>query len=256
MDTKKYLLILVIVIVLFSAGVASFYFLKKSTPEPNNQNNEITNLEKPKETNITPSWQPKISIDEYYWKKELPYNDVAEKNIPEIIKAANNFISFKIGNEFFQKYIKYYPYQSKISNSGEIYYLHYIVTIPEKGIDFKTTTHPVEIELTINKDLTLVKPDQITALPDCNDVDKCLSYIDRDKAINTIVADMDKTGYRAQEILLDWSIHSLQWFMRYDLPNEKLPNCEFKMGGDVSIDYNSFNDKIIKRQENCNFPGV
>ena len=258
MNTKKILLIAGIIVVFLSVVGAGFYFFKKLSPEPKNQN-EVIDLQKQQEeknNGVVPSWQPKISTDEYYWKKELPYSDVAEKNIPEIIKAANNFISTKIGNEFFQRYIKYYPYQSKVSNSGTIYYLHYIVTIPENNIDFNTTTHPVEIELTINKDLSLVKPDQIANLPDCRDINKCLKYIDRNKAINTIIVDMDKTGYKAQEILLDWSIYSMQWFMRYDLPNEKLPNCEFKMGGDVSIDFDSFNNKVIKRQENCNFPGV
>ena len=257
MNTKKIMLIAGIIVAFLSIVGTGFYFFKKLSPEPKNQN-KVTNLQKQQEENndAVSSWQPEILTDEYYWKKELPYSDVAEKNIPEIIKAANNFISAKIGNDFFQRYIKYYPYQSKVSDSGTIYYLHYIVTIPEKNIDFKTTTHPVDIELTINKDLSLVEPDHIVSLPDCSDINKCLIYIDRNKAINTIIADMDKTDSRTQEILLDWNIHSMQWFMRYDLPNEKLPNCGFKMGGNVSIDFDSFNNKVIKRQENCNFPGV
>jgi len=241
MRLQKFLLIAVIVIGFI--GVWKIYFLIPKGQEK--KNNETTSL-----------WQPKILIDEYSWKKELPNRAVAEENIPEIIKAANNFISEKIGKEFFERYIKYYPYRSSVSNSGEIYYLHYLVIIPEKGIDFKTTTHPVEIELTIKKDLSLIKPDEIARLPDCHKISSCLNYLNKDKAIKAVIADMDKIGYRAPEILFDWKLNSLQWFIRYDLPSEKLPNCKFKMGGSVSIYFDSFNDKIIKRQEDCNFPGI
>jgi hypothetical protein len=194
---------------------------------------------------------PRISIDEYYWKRSLPYSEVAEDNIPGIIKAADNLIAEEIGREFFQKYIKYYPYQSRISNDGNIYYLHYIVTIPEKGINYKTTTHPVEIELAIRKDLTLVKP---IHLPDCTNLNKCLDYADRAKAVEVITADMKALGYQAPEILLDWNFES--WHMRYDVPHEKMPNCEFNKGGDISIYFNAAENKIVKREEHCDFPFV
>ena len=248
MNTKRLFLIVGIFVISLSIVGVSFYFFKNLLPEIKKQKDE--------KNAAVSSWEPKISTDEWYWKKELPYSDVAEENIPEIIEAADNLISTKIGSEFFQKYVEYYPYQSGVSKSGTIYYLHYIVTIPEEEIDFKSTTHPVEIKLTINKDLSLIKPDQIDNLPDCNDINKCLNNINRNKAINAIIADMDKTDYRAQEILLDWSIYSMQWYMRYDLPNKKLPNCEFKMGGNVSIDFDPSNNKVIKRQESCNFQGV
>jgi hypothetical protein len=258
MNTKKILLIVGIIVVSLSVIGTGFYFFKKPSPEPKNQK-EIPDLQKQQEEKndeTTSSWQPKISTAEYYWEKELRYSDIDEKNIPEVIKAANNIISTKVGKEFFDKYIKYYPYQSSVSNSGTIFYLHYIVTIPEKNIVFKTTTHPTEIELIINKDLSLTKPEQITSLPDCKDINQCLKFVDRNKAINAVIADMEKNNYKAEEILLDYDFYSMKWHMRYDLPKEKLPNCEFKMGGNVSIYFDAFNNKVLKRQENCNFRGV
>ena len=129
---KKILMIgCIVVIVLFGLMGSIFYYLnKQKIPESS-------------------SWQPKISTDNWYWKKEIENKAVEEKNIPEIIKATNDYISDKVGEEYFNKYIKYNPYQSMVNPDLTYYYLHYLVTIPEKGIDFDTTTHPIDIQLNV-----------------------------------------------------------------------------------------------------------
>ena len=139
------------------------------------------------------------------------------------------------------------------------YYLHYLVTIPEKGIDFDTTTHPIDIQLNVKlsqetKSIESIEP--LKPLTDCHDISKCFNILDRDAMIKIIVDDMKRTGYKAEAIVLDWNFYNFEWYARYDLPNEKTPLCKFKMGGTVSIRVDSLNNKITERKFDCNSPGI
>ncbi len=253
MNTKRNLLITGIIVIFFGIAGTGFYFFKKSLPEQNNS---------PGQNNQT--WPPKISINTEDWGAAIDYSGVKEKIIsntlgPKIIKTANAYISNKIGEEFFNKYVKLVNYHPDF-DAG--IWLDYVVMIPEKNISFKTTSSPVLIRLYLKKDLSLEKPEQIASLPDCRDINRCLSFADRQKAIEAVISDIEKSGYEkvAYGISIRWMFslaeHSMLWDLQYNLPGE-LPNCKNSFGGNiVQLYYNAFNDQIIEREEDCYVPGI
>jgi hypothetical protein len=251
MKPVKYLLLFYFGITLFISTGHIFFSREVLEKTVNDSKNEVCVKKDETEQELS------ISIAEYYWKEEIPYNDILEENIPDVIEATNSYISNKIGEEFFDKYFHYYPYLSRISNSGEIYYLDYIVLIPEKDIDYKTTTHPVLVDIKISKDYELLDPSQIEELPDCSSPNDCLKYLDRERAMNTIQNDMEIKGYIDEEILFDWDIYALQYHLRYDLPCGFI-DCSFPeiVGSSVSIYYDAFKDEVIERDEYFNHIGT
>lgn len=247
--TLKWLFSILVIVILGGGGYyyyQNFYQKEKKQPEKISDLSDLQN-----KISIDPDWPliPGINTNP----------SLSEKNIPEIIAAANKYISDIVGEEFFKKYIKYNPGSSTTSEDGSIYYLDYIVTIPEKGIDFKTTTHPTKIEINLKKDLSLVNPVSFITGPNCRDLTKC-DFITREEVLEIAKLELEKEGISPEELkgfVVDFLFQNRSfWRIKFNLPQEKTPKCEFKMGGWVSFTIDALTKTIGQKERNCYFPGV
>ena len=257
---KRFQLISLTVLVLITVLTAAFFIRVKRNEGKIVQQNTIVienNLPDSKTTGDESYKALNVKVEDYFWDVEKREDSGLEQSeIPEIVEGANKLLASKLGEGFFDSYVKYSPERSAKYGSLGQYDLTYIITVPEKDIAFKTTSHPVVINLSINKDLSLVLPEQLENLPNCTLLTDCLNYLNKQAALEVAASDIKKRGFNVTDITLDWDLKTKEWYINYLVSQESMQDCEFNIGGNVSIYYDATKNEITKTEEACNIPGL
>lgn len=261
-NSNKILIIILGLLLLITTGATGYfayqnYQLKKqalpSQPLPIHQGG-INNLSQSPNNNLSAGdWQPIIEIDEYYWNSDDWF---AVEQHQDIISFANNYISQKVGIDYFDKHFQLSTSESSISQDGKSYYLRYDLFIPSKGIVKKGTTHPTSFyfkfkksdnQIIIEKDgLSNIAPDDISVL-------KQETFINKNQALNIAKTYIQKDFPLPEKALIDFGIFF--WKVSYDISKELSPQCEFGMGARIILTINALTQEVSE-QIDCNFPGV
>ncbi len=257
---KRFQLISLTVLVLITGLTIAFFISVKRNEGKIVQQNTIVienNLPDTKTTGNESYKALNVKVEDYFWDVEKREDSGLEQSeIPEIVEGANKLLAAKLGEEFFDSYVKYSPERSAKYGSLGQYDLTYIVTIPEKDIAFKTTSHPVVINLSLNQDLSLVLPEQLEDLPNCVLLMDCLSYLDKQAALEAAASDIKKRNIKVTDITLDWDLKTKEWYINYLVSKETMKECEFDLGGNVTLYFDAVKNEITKTEEACNVPGL
>lgn len=265
---SKALIIVLVLLFLTTTGTAGYfayqnYQTKKQTSQLQPSLLPITTASPTTNTIISPTpspitnpienWQPPITIDEWYWSNEDWFSVDQHQSV---VDFANNYISQKVGIDYFNQHFQFDTHESSVSRDGNFYYLRYDLFIPSKGLAEKTTTHPTSFyfqfkksdnQITLEKDgLSEITPNDIAIL-------KQEAFIDKNQALNIAKAYIQKNFPLPEKVLIDFEIFS--WRIRYEIPKELSPQCEFGMGAQVTLFINTLT-REVSEQIDCNFPGT
>jgi len=182
--------------------------------------------------------------------KKQPIQQSTEE---KVIKAANEYVCEKLGQDFCEKYVSNDLSSNSIAADRSVYYLVYQVSMPQKGI----TTG---FQITQRADLT--KPKEIDFLPDCKIISEC-DFLPQSKIEAIVQADMNKYGIKSDRVQIDLKFENYgpetpsRWLINYSIPQEKTPQCkDFKMGGEVYMEIAALSGKVIKSEFDCSAPGI
>ncbi len=127
----------------------------------------------------------------------------SQSTVPDqILRNSNNFIKSKVGEDFFDKYIRADFHDTKEINSK--YYMVYTLKIPEKPyVDTK-------IKFTVDSTGRIIDKANIVGLPDClSNPEKCQFNVDEEQAKKIAAENNFKQGIK------DWKVE-FKWEPKYD----------------------------------------
>ena len=142
---------------------------------------------------------------------------LADSTSAEAVKFADSYLSGKLGATFFKNFVSYFPVRSGLMKNG-FYSLYYLLKIPEKGIDYKTTTYPVILDITFQKREGNFEVLTFQSLPPSYDVNKAVidgNFIGRDDTLSLLKQELLKENAPTLEkIELTFNPHTANWIVR------------------------------------------
>lgn len=210
-------IIIIVVCVILVGGLVVWQYLKM--PKEIEMSLENLELEKP-EIGNEEKWFPQIEIGgSYFWDRETDPRLSGDSHASSAIAFADSYLSEKLGPYFFENFIEYFPPKSKLSKEGT-YYLSYLIKIPEKGIDYKTTTYPVTLSIAFAK-----KQNGFLVFT-VNDIDKSIierKFISRNEALSIVKEELQKEGASLpEEVSIRFNPTSAKWSIN-ETPPPGLP---------------------------------
>ena len=203
---------------------------------------------------INGGWQPNIETAEWNWNKNVQFNPDQNQ---DVIKFADNYLIQKLGEGFFDSYFHLNTNESRFSQDKSVYYLRYDMFIPEKGLGQKTTTHPTSFyyQFEVKNGKVQRKEDSVQDILSTDKIKKLkqLTFIDRGEAISIAKDYIKKDHALPESIILDFE--PIYWEIRYDLPQESTPQCEFNMGSAVTLTIDA-DTKEVSQEIVCKTPGM
>jgi hypothetical protein len=127
----------------------------------------------------------------------------SQKNVPDtVLKNSNDFIVSRVGEDFFNKYIK--PDFRDTKEIKSKYYMVYSFKIPDKPyVDTK-------IKFTVDSTGRVTDKDNVIGLPDClSSPEKCQFNIDKERAIQIAKDNKFEQGIK------DWKTE-FKWAPKYN----------------------------------------
>ncbi len=162
------------------------------------------------------------------------YTD-SQSNVPEnVLKRSNSFIVSKVGQEFFDSYIKPDFQETKKINSK--YYMVYNFKIPDKPyVDNK-------IKFEVDSTGRIINQGNIIGLPDCNaDPGKCEFNINEEQATQIAKDNNFEEGIKAWKVEFKWTpkYNQYVWSIRSTFEEMQNSNGIRAKGKVMLIDPNS-----------------
>ena len=206
-------IIIIIVCAVLVGGIVIWQYLKIPRGRE-------TSLERPEINGNEEKWFSRIEVGgSYFWDRETDSRLLEDNQADNAIRFADSYLSEKLGSYFFDNFVEYFPPKSKLSKDGT-YYLSYIIKIPEKGIDYKTTTYPVTLSISLAK-----KQDEFSVI-NANNIDKSViegKFISRDEALSIVKEELQKENAPLpEEVSVSFNPTSARWSI-HETPPEALP---------------------------------